>query len=302
MGKLPDLEGLAIFAKVAELRSFARAAEDLVLSKATVSRAVSRLEEKLQARLFNRTSRRLALTNAGQQLAERASAMLGCAEAAVSEANSQNVRPKGLVRLTAPMTFGVLHVAPLLPAFFRAYPEVSLDLHLSDEVVDIVGGGFDAAIRIAALPDSSLMARKFCTMPHYLVAASSYLEAHGRPKHPHDLRGHVGFRYSYQLTKDAWQFRKKSGEVATVHPSGPMRVNNGYAMLPCLVEGLGLGIQPEFIVRAALAAGELEVIMPEWSLPASAVYWVTPPGTLKTKRTDVMAEYFACHFTNKKRR
>jgi DNA-binding transcriptional LysR family regulator len=302
MGKLPDLEGLAIFAKVVELRSFARTAEELQLSKATVSKAVSRLEEKLRARLFNRTSRQLALTHVGEQLAESAAAVLAHGEAAESEACSQNVRARGLVRLAAPMTFGVLHLAPLLPAFFRAYPEVSIDLHLSDAVSDIIGGGFDAAIRIAALPDSSLVARKLCAMPVHLVAAPSYLEARGRPKHPDELSGHVGFRYSYQLTKDVWRFRKKSGEVANIQPSGPLRVNNGYAMLPCLIAGLGLGVQPEFIARAALDAGELEIVLPEWSLPASAVYWVTPPGGVRTKRIDILADYLASHFSRKKDR
>lgn len=300
MGKLPDLEGLAIFAKVVELQSFARTAEELQLSKATVSKAVARLEEKLRARLFNRTSRRLALTPMGRELAERAAAVLAHGEAAESEAFSQNVRPRGLVRLAAPMTFGVLHIAPLLPAFFRAYPEISIDLHLSDAVVDIIGGGFDAAVRIAALPDSSLVARKLCAMPLYLCAAPSYLEAHGRPKHPQELSSHVGFRYSYQLTKDVWRFRKKGGEVATVRPSGPLRVNNGYALLPCLVAGLGLGVQPEFIARAALAAGELEIVLPDWSLPASAVYWVTPPGGLKSRPIDILADYLARHFGQKK--
>jgi DNA-binding transcriptional LysR family regulator len=300
VAKLPDLEGLAIFAKVVELRSFARTAEELQLSKATVSKAVGRLEEKLRARLFNRTSRRLALTHAGQQLAERAAAVLAQGEAAESEVFSQSVRARGLVRLAAPMTFGVLHLAPLLPAFFRAYPEVSIDLHLSDAVADIIGDGFDAAIRIAALPDSSLVARKLCAMPLYLVGAPSYLEAHGRPKHPHELSRYVGFRYSYQLTKDIWHFRKKSGEVATVHPAGPLRVNNGYAMLPCLVAGLGLGVLPEFIARAALAARELEIVLPEWSLPESAMYWVTPPSGVKTKRIDVLADYLTRQFARKK--
>jgi DNA-binding transcriptional LysR family regulator len=255
----------------------------------------------LRARLFNRTSRRLSLTPVGQQLAESAAAVLAHGEAAESEAFSQNVRARGLVRLTAPMTFGVLHIAPLLPAFFRAYPEISIDLHLSDAVVDIVGDGFDAAIRIAALADCSLVARKLCAMPQYLVASPLYLEAHGRPKHPHELSGHVGFRYAYQLTKDVWRFRKKSGEVATVQPRGPLRVNNGYAILPCLVAGLGFGIEPEFIVREALAAGELEIALPEWSLPASAVYWVTPPAAgLKTKRIEVLADYLARNIEQKR--
>jgi DNA-binding transcriptional LysR family regulator len=293
MAKLPDLEGLAIFAKVVDLRSFARTADELKLSKATVSKAVSRVEARLGTRLFNRTSRKLALTDAGRTLAARATAMLAEGEAAESEALSQSASPRGLVRLAAPMSFGVLHVAPLLPDFFRAYPEVSIDLHLSDAIVDIIGEGFDAAIRIAALSDSSLVARRLCGTSLHLLAAPSYLQAHGRPKHPLQITGHVGLGYSYQLTHDTWRFRKTSGEVATVRPQGPLRVNNGEAMLPSLIAGLGLGVLPEFIARGALKARQLEIVLPDWSLPEGAVHWVTPPGGPKPKRLDVLADFLA---------
>ena len=301
MSNLPDLEGLAIFAKVAELRSFARAAEELKLSKATVSKAVSRVEARLGTRLFNRTSRRLALTDAGQTLAARAAAMLAAGEEAENEALAQSASPRGLVRLAAPMSFGVLYVAPLLPDFFRAYPDVSIDLHLSDAQVDIIGDGFDAAIRIAALPDSSLVARRLCDMPIHLLAAPSYLAARGRPNHPLQLGEHVGLSYSYQLTHDTWRFRKTSGEVATVRPQGPLRVNNGEAMLPSLVAGIGLGVLPEFIVRDALREKLLEIVLPEWSMPMSAVHWITPPGGPKPKRVDALADFFAQRLSRGKR-
>ncbi len=295
MTELPDLEGLAIFAKVAELRSFAATAAELKLSKATISKAVARVEARLGARLFNRTSRKLALTDAGRQLAVRAATMLAEGEAAENEALAQSVGPRGLVRLAAPMSFGVLYLAPLLPEFFGAYPEISLDLQLSDALVDIIGDGFDAAIRIASMPDSSLVARRLCAMPMHLLGAPSYLDAHGRPKHPLEIGEHVGLSYSYQLTQDSWRFRRKtSSEVASVRPQGPLRVNNGEAMLPSLIAGIGLGLLPEFIARAALDAGQLEIVLPEWQLPASAVYWVTPPGGPKSGRITALADFLAC--------
>lgn len=299
MPNLPDLEGLAIFAKVAELRSFSRTAEELKLSKPTISKAVNRVEAKLGTRLFNRTSRRLALTDAGRALAVRAAAMLTEGEAAESEALAQSANPRGRVRLAAPMSFGVLYVAPLLPEFFRQYPEVSVELHLSDAQIDLIGDGFDATIRIAALPDSSLIARRLCGMPLHLVAAPSYLKTHGRPKHPLQLAEHAAISYSYQLTQDTWRFRKKSGEVATVRPQGPLRVNNGEAMLPSVIGGIGLAVLPEFIVRDALAAKKLEIVLPEWSLPAGAVHWMTPPGGPKPKRVEALAEFFGRRLSRK---
>ena len=290
---LPDLEGLAIFARVAELRSFSRAASELGLSKATVSKAITRLERKLGTRLFHRTSRRLALTDTGGHLASRAATLLAEAETAESEAMSLASAPKGKVRLAAPMSFGVLFVAPLLPVLFRLLPELTLDLLLSDAQIDLIGEGFDAALRIGRLSDTSLLARKLCDMPLHLVAAPAYLRIHGRPRHPLELNRHLAIAYSYQLTQDTWRFRKPSGETAAVRPSGPLKVNNGEAMLPSLIAGIGIGVLPDFIVKDAVADGRLERLLPGWALPASAVYWVTPPGGLKPKRVEILAEFLA---------
>ena len=290
MAKLPDFEGLAIFAKVVEMRSFAGAATELKLSKATVSKAVSRIEKRLGARLINRTSRRLALTDAGRQLAGRAARIIAEGEATEDEALAQASVPRGLVRLAAPMSFGVLHIAPMLPEFLTSYPEVSVDLHLSDAMVDLVGEGFDAAIRIAALPDSSLVARRLCEIPRYLVGSPSYLNKHGRPKHPLHLAQHRCIGYSHTTTPEAWRF-SKDGKSATVRPSGPLRVNNGDAMMPALIAGTGLGILPEFILREALAADRLERLLPDWSLPSGAAYWIAPPGGPRPKRVEVLADF-----------
>lgn len=302
MSKLPDLEGLAIFAKVAEARSFAAAAEELGLSKATVSKAVSRIETKLRTRLFNRTSRRLALTDAGRQLAGRAARILTEGEAAEDEALARSAAVRGVVRLAAPMSFGVLHLAPLLPAFLATYPEVSIDLHLSDAMVDMIAGGFDAAVRIAVLPDSSLVARRLCGMPLCLVGAPAYLDAHGRPRHPLHLAEHRCIGYGHTNATESWRFTHRNGKSATVRPSGPLRVNNGDAMMPALIAGTGVGVLPEFIVRGALADRRLERLLPDWSLPSASVHWVTPPGGQRPRRVEVLGEFVAASLASPGRR
>ena len=292
MSKLPDFEGLAIFAKVLQMQSFARAAGELQLSKATVSKAVSRLEAKFGTRLFNRTSRRLSLTEAGKQLAERAAHILAEGELAESESIGNAAAPRGHVRLAAPMSFGVLRLAPILPEFLDRYPEVSIDLHLSDEHVDLIGEGYDAAVRIAALPDSSLVARTLVTMPRYLVASPRYLEKFGRPKHPLRLTEHRCIGY-VSTVGDTWHFSHEEGDTATVRPNGPLRVNNGDAMMPLLVGGTGLGILPDFIIREALDDGRLEVVLPDWKVSGGAVHWITPPGGRRPKRVEVLGEFLA---------
>jgi len=293
MPSLPDLEGLAVFAKVAELRSFAGAAAELQLSKATISKVVSRLETRLGTRLFNRTSRRLALTDAGQQLVGRAAQILAEGEAAESEALAQSTAPRGTVRLAAPMSFGLQRVVPLLPDFLAAYPEVSVDLHLSDQMVDIIGEGFDAALRIAALPDSSLLAQRICGVQTLLVAAPSYFAKRARPKHPLQLAEEACFGYAYQLTPDTWRFASKSGEAASIRPRGPLRANNGDAFLPSLLTGLGIALLPDFIVGDAIRDGKLEIVLPDWSTLPSALHWVTPPGGHKPARVEALARFLA---------
>jgi DNA-binding transcriptional LysR family regulator len=296
MARLPDFEALAIFAKVVELRSFAAASRELALSKATVSKAVSRLEQRLGARLFNRTSRRLALTDAGQKLSARAARLLADGEAAENEALAQSAAPRGLVRLAVPMTFGVKAVAPLLPEFLEQYPEVGIDLHLSDATVDLIGEGFDAGLRIARLPDSSLVARRLCAMPRHTVAAPGYLKRHGRPTHPMHLARHRCFAYTYLSTPNVWHYTNSAGEQVSVRPAGQLRVNNGEALMPALLAGLGIADLPDFIVGDAIASGEVEVILKGWKQPEGAVHLVTPPGRPRPARVEALAEFLTGHF------
>jgi DNA-binding transcriptional LysR family regulator len=291
MSKLPDFEGLAMFAKVAEERSYAAAARSMGVSVATVSRAVSRLEDRLGGRLFNRTSRHLGLTDFGRSLAERAARVFSEAEEAEELARDTAGRPRGVVRLAVPMSFGVRWVAPVLPEFFRLYPEITVDLHLSDKKVDIIEEGFDAALRIAVLEDSSLIAKRLAPVQRLVLAAPTYFSRYGRPQHPDDLVAHHCLGYAYRSRRDVWRFKNNAGEEAAVTPSGPLRVTNADALLPTLLEGLAIAELPDFMANEFLSSGALEVILPGWVMEPGGLYFVTPTVRARPAKVEALATY-----------
>lgn len=287
---LPDFEGLAVFAKVAEARSYAGAARELGLSVATVSRAVARLEQRLGGRVFNRSSRQLALTAFGEALIEPAMRVCREAEQAEARAREQSSQPRGTIRLAVPMSFGVRWLAPLLPGFLRRYPQVSIDLHLSDAVVDLVAEGFDAGLRIARLPDSSLAARKLCDVARFTVAAPAYLDRHGRPEHPGELDPRDCLGYAYRARSDVWRFRRGEEEVV-FRPQGPLRATNSEALLPWLLEGHAVAELPEFMAGAYLQDGRLEAVLRDWDQGAGALYFVTPTLRQRPAKIEVLGSY-----------
>ncbi|VVE78752.1 LysR family transcriptional regulator [Pandoraea sputorum] len=286
-----------MFAKVAEEGSFAAAAREMGVSVATVSRGVARLEDRLGARLLNRTSRQLALTEFGRTLCEKAGEIYRQAEAAEGAAREMSVQPRGLVRLAVPMSFGLRWVAPLLPEFFRRYPDVQVDLHLADSTVDLVADGFDAALRIAALPDSSLVARRLCAVTQFVVASPAYLAREGRPAHPRELVDRPCMSYAYRARSDVWRFTNDAGDEELVTPVGPLRVTNSDALLPMLLEGLAISELPEFIAAEYLSDGRLEAILTGWSLTKGGLYFVTPSARARPAKVSALSDYFAEHLS-----
>ncbi len=264
MTRLPDLEAWAIFAKVAQTGSFSRTAAEFGLAKGTVSKAISRLERRIGAALLHRTSRRLVLSEVGRNLLAHALRVLEEGEAAEADAAAQSATPRGLVNLAVPMSFGLAHVAPIVPEFLISYPEITIDLHLGDEIVDLIGGGFDLALRISTMQDSSLIARRLCQVQRIVVGAPAYFDRRGRPTHPTELADHDCLGYAYLPAPEVWRFVHDGGDEALVTPRGPLRANNADALAPALLAGLGLAIQPEFTVWQDIAAGRLEQVLTGW--------------------------------------
>lgn len=291
--RLPDLEAWAIFAAVVEHRSFSGAADAIGLSKATVSKAITRLEAHIGQSLFHRTSRRLALTEAGRPLADHATRILGEARAAEEAARDAASVPTGRVRLAAPMSFGISNVAPLLARFLAEHPGVEIDLHCSDARVDIIAEGFDVALRIGDLPDSSLRARRLGDIMTHVVAAPAYLVAHGTPTHASELSHHRFLGYSNVL--GPWRFQHRDGGDVSIRPQGPLSANSGEALLPALLAGLGIARLPGFIIGPHLASGAVVAILPDWAAPPVGLHILTPPSALRPARVEALITFLSQH-------
>lgn len=298
MKKLPDLVAWAIFAKVAETGSFARAAAELALSQATVSKAITRLEARMNTMLFHRTSRRMSLTESGLAALEQATRILEAGEAVEAELAEQSARLRGPVRVAAPMSFGLSHLAPLLPRFMADHPEVTLDIAFSDAFVDLVANRFDLALRISSLADSSLLARRLCSVRILLVGTPAYFARYGQPRHPRDLAGHRALQYAYSRHGANWRFRHaRHGEFSQA-VNAPLQANNADALTPALLAGQGLALQPEFLVWQALQEGRLVTAMDDWQVEPVALHIVTPPGRKRPARVAVLIDFLAAAFAS----
>lgn len=257
MDTLGDLE---VFARVVMARSMSAAGRDLNLSPAVISKRIRRLEERLGVRLLQRTTRQLSLTEAGQGFFERVTSILASVEEAETWVRSGTATARGLLKVSAPTSFGRLHIAPHLAGFLRANPLVTVDLALSDSLVDIVGDGFDLAVRIADLADSSLVARRLAPNHRVLCATSAYLAAHGTPQTLEDLSRHALLAHN----ADHWRLETPSGPV-TVRVAGPVRTNSSEVVRETLLAGLGIALRSTWDVGPDLRSGRLQRVLPQVS-------------------------------------
>lgn len=285
------LELLLVFTRVADMGAFTAAARELNLSKATVSKQIAELEARLGVQLFHRTTRRLALTEAGERALARAIRILEEAEALSEEAAQSRERPQGKLRIAAPLTFGVEYLSPALPDFFTAYPDIELELILDDRFADLVGDRFDAALRISALTDSSFVARNLAPVRLHVVASPDFWCKHGRPKRPEDLVRLPCFRYANTPNATMWSFTGAHGEERKVRIDGPLSVNNGSAVMPSVCAGIGATLAPDFIVWRDLKAGKLEAVLEDWAPPGLTLHLLTPHGRTQPRRLRAFSDF-----------
>lgn len=289
------LQGIEVFVAVVECGSFTAAADRLGLSKSAVSKQVTALEDRLGARLMNRTTRRLSLTEEGRAYHERCAAVLAelrDAELAVSRLSDT---PRGTLRISAPMSFSIQHLAPALADFRARYPELHIDVTLNDRLVDVVDEGYDVAIRIAQLPDSSLIARRLATCRRITAASPHYLAEHGRPAHPRDLAGHHVLVYSYLQNPRELTYAE-DGRPLVVNVNPAVTANNGDFLACMAASGHGILLSPSFILGEAIRAGHLVPILESYEADPIAIYAIYPHNRHLSAKVRLFIDFLATRY------
>lgn len=285
------LEGMRLFVRVAELGSFAAVAQQLNVARSVVTRQVAALEAHLGTKLIARSTRRLSLTSAGASYLEKCREILGLVEAAESELHDDRQAPRGHIRITLPLSFGIRQLMPLFGEFMRENPEIALELDFSDRRSNLIEGGFDLAIRISDRLDPGDVARKIGGSRGVIAAAPAYLKHRGRPQHPQDLATHECFGYLLE-NRASWSFFV-DGELRWFPVSGPLQANNGEALVAAAVQGLGIVRTPTFVAERAVRAGQLEILLPDYPTLELGIYAVFPGNRFVPQRVRVLVDFLA---------
>ena len=284
-------QAITTFAKVVETGSFARAAERLELSVSAVSRQVAELEAHLDARLLNRTTRRLSLTESGRAFHERSVQLLADLEEAEQSAHAGTVKPSGTLRLTCAVTFGERYLVPALAELGTRYPKLQFDVELSDRVVDLVEEGFDAAVRIGSIGSQNLVGRKIGETRLVCCAAPSYLKRRGEPKKPEDLSAHTCLTYNYAPVRGLWPFRDRQGRDRSVKIEGPVNSNSGRLLATLAADGVGIVCEPDFIIAPLVRDGRLVPLLRAFDAASGNIHVVYPSRRHLSAKVRAFAEF-----------
>jgi DNA-binding transcriptional LysR family regulator len=287
--------GMSVFVKVVEGSSFAAAARQLRMSPAMVSKHVQTIEERLGVRLLNRTTRRVSPTEVGHGYYERCVRILSELTEAERTAVDSNTTPRGLLRVSAPFTFGLAHVAPAIATYLAAHPDVTVELSLGDRFVDLLEEGFDLAIRVGQLPDSSLIARRLIGMQTGLCASPAYLQHHSTPHRPQDLAGHDCLVYASSASRGEWRFLHRNGAAETVQVFGRFSADNSDALRILALEGQGIARVPIYLVDADLAAGRLVRLLADYEAAATPVSAVYPHSRFLSAKVRTFVDFLVDH-------
>jgi DNA-binding transcriptional LysR family regulator len=294
---MENLEGLPVFVRAVREGSFSSAARALGLTPSAVSKQIGRLEDQLAVRLFNRTTRRLSLTEEGAAFYERASRILADLEDAAAAVSSLRGVARGRLRVTMPTAFGVIHLLPALPAFLTRHPEVILEIDLNDRFVNMIEEGFDLALRVGDLQDSSLIGRRLAANRRVLAAAPAYVEGRAAPRSPAELAGHNCLVYTYRAQRHDWHLVDAAGAETVVTIGGNLETNNPMMLRAAALAGLGIVLLPLWIIGPDLKAGRLQRLLADYHWPDSAIQAVYPPGRHLSARVrafvDFLVEQFA---------
>jgi len=290
------LAAIEAFVTVAECGSFSQAAERLHASKSVISRQVGALEAELGARLLHRTTRALTLTEAGRSYLERATRILADLAEANASVGQLQAAPRGRLRVNAPVSFGFLHLAPALPDFLARYPDVAVELTMNDRFVDLVDEGFDVAVRIGKLEDSSLVARKLAPMRRIVGAAPAYLAQRGTPASPDDLTAHECLCYTNLGPSQEWRFVRPDGRAWPVEVRGRLHANNGDALRAAALRGFGIAVLPSFLVGRDVQSGALVSVLEDYMPQDSALYAVYPHARHLSPKVRAFVDFLAERF------
>ena len=282
-----------MFVRVIEAGGFTEAARRAGVSKSAVSKQISALEQRLGARLLNRTTRRVSPTEIGLAYFDRAVRVLADAEEADAIAAALQGSPRGELRVSAPQSFGTLVIAPAVADFIAEHPEVRVHMTLDDRYVELISEGFDLAIRIGALEDSTLRARRIAETKLQLVASPDYLKRKGAPRGVDDLAEHDLLHYSYLASGRSWRLIGPGGVERQVRASGPLTVNNGSALITAVERGLGIALSPDFICRESLNAKRITQILPDATPEPLGIWAVTPPGRFMQPKVSAFIEFLS---------